>query len=140
MSEKRQHEAIERLGFAERGFTLPTTLDLSRSSFWQPGDWSSNVILGVFEGVETVAFDFEHRSDFGYTQTVVAMKSDSSISALPTLLRVSEIRAERVGEWVVMFRPKENIPLEKLSAMLVDCRILIQHFEDSQHDGPRPHS
>jgi hypothetical protein len=123
---------MHEMGFTERGFTLPETLDISRSSFWQPGDWCSNVVLGGFEGVETVAFDFEHRDDFGYTQTVVAMKSNARISTLPTLLQASKITAERVGDWIVMFRPKEEIGLKGLPALLADCRVLLRCFEDKQ--------
>jgi hypothetical protein len=138
MKKVRQQGLVDELRFTERGFTLPESLDISRSSFWQSGDWCSNVILGVFEGVETVAFDFEHRDDFGYTQTVVAMKSNAHISTLPTLLQASEIRAEWVGEWIVMFRPKEEIELHELPAFLADCRMLVRRFEDKQCDGDRP--
>jgi hypothetical protein len=131
---KVQQALIDELGFTERGFTLPETLNISRSPSWQSGDWCSNVVLGVFEGAETVAFDFERRDDFGYTQTVVAMKSNARISTLPTLLQVSKITAERVGDWIVMFRPKEEIGLKELPALLADCRVLLRGFED-KHPG-----
>lgn len=138
MKKVQQQALIDELGFTERAFTLPETLDVSRSSFWQSGDWCSNVILGIFEGVETVVFDFEHRDDFGFTQTVVAMKSNVTISTLPALLHSSEIRAERVGDWIVMFRPKEEIELKELPALLADCRVLLRCFEDKQRDSVRP--
>jgi hypothetical protein len=138
MKKARQQGSVDELGFTERGGTLPETLDISRSSFWQSGDWCSSVVVGVFEGVETVAFDFEHRDDFGYTQTVVAMKSNTPISTLPPLLQSSEIRVERVGDWIVMFRPKEEIGSKELSALVADCRVLLRCLEDKQRDRVRP--
>jgi hypothetical protein len=137
MNRLQQPGFVDDLGFTQRGFALPETLDISRSSFWESGDWCSNVILGVFEGVETAAFDFEHRDDFGYTQTVVAMKSNARIFTLPTLLQASEITAERAGDWILMFRPKKEIALKELPALLADCRVLLRCFEDEERDGAR---
>jgi hypothetical protein len=89
--------------------------------------------VGTFKGVETVAFYFHaNHGEMGYKQTTVAMKSSIPIVELTSLWQSSGIRAERIGDWIVMFRPKETIEDTQLPRFLDDCRNLLQYFEDRQ--------
>ena len=133
-SRSRQYRWVaEDLGFTYLGRKLPETLDLSKASFWDSWDLAANVILGTFKGIETATFYFHaNHGDVGYEQTTVAIKSNVSVVELSSLWRGSGIHAERVGEWIVMFRPKETITPAQIPSFLGDCRNLLQYFEDQQ--------
>lgn len=87
---------------------------------------ATNVMVGAFKGVETVAFYFHaNHGDMGYKQTTVAMKSSARIVELSSLWQTSGIRAERIGEWIILFRPKETIEASQIPSFLNDCRNLL---------------
>jgi hypothetical protein len=130
---RQYHRVAEELGFTYLGRTVPETLDLSKASFREPWNLATNVIVGTFKGVETVAFYFHaNHGEMGYKQTTVAMESNTPIVELSSLWQACGIRAERIGEWIVMFRPKETIEDTQLPRFLDDCRNLLQYFEDQQ--------
>jgi hypothetical protein len=130
---RQYHRVAEKLGFTYLGRTVPETLDLSKASFREAWDIATNVIAGTFKGVETVALYFHaNHGEMGYKQTTVAMKSSTPLAELTSLWQSSGIRAERIGEWIVMFRPKETIENTQLPHFLDDCRNLLQYFEDRQ--------
>jgi hypothetical protein len=133
-SRAREYQRVAKaLGFTYLGTAVPETLDLSKASFREPWDVATNVIVGTFKGVETIAFYFHaNHGDVGYKQTTVAMKSSSPITDLTSLWQASGIRAERIGEWIVMFRPKEAVDDTQIVRLLDDCRHLLQYFEDHQ--------
>jgi len=60
----------------------------------------------------------------------VAMKSSVPVAELSSFWQVSGIRAEKIGEWIVMYRPKETMPPSQIPNFLDDCRNLLQYFED----------
>jgi hypothetical protein len=133
---RQYHRVSEELGFTYLGRSVPGTLDFSKASFREPWDMATNVIVGTFKGVETIAFYFHaNHGEMGYKQTTVAMKSSTPIVELTGLWQSSGIHAERIGEWIVMFRPKETIEGAQLPRFLDDCRNLLQYFEDHQ---PQP--
>jgi hypothetical protein len=77
----RQYRRVaEELGFIYLSSTVAETLDLSKASFREPWDIATNVIVGTFKGVETVALYFHaNHGEVGYKQTTVAMKSSTPI-------------------------------------------------------------
>ncbi len=128
---RQYHRVAEELGFTYLGGTAPRTLDLSKASFREPWDMATNVIVGTFKGVETAAFYFHaNHGEVGYEQTTVAMKSNTPIAELSSIWQASGIRAERIGEWIVMFRPKETVEATQIPLFLDNCRNLLQYFED----------
>lgn len=134
---RQYRQLAEELGFAYRGGSVPETLDLSKASFWNSWDVATNVIAGIFKGDETAVFHFHaNHGEMGYKQTTVAIKSGAPITELSSLWQGSGIRAERIAEWIVMFRPKETIAPSQIRSFLDDCRNLIQYFEDHQRQRP----
>jgi hypothetical protein len=130
---RQYHRIAEELGFTYLGRTAPETLDLSKASFREPWDMATNVIAGTFKGVETAAFYFHaNHGEVGYKQTTVAMKSSTPIAELSSIWQASGMRAERIGEWIVMFRPQETIEATQIPRFLDDCRNLLQYFEDHE--------
>jgi hypothetical protein len=136
----RQYRRIaEDLSFTYLGRHVPETLNLSKASFWNSWDLATNVIMGTFKRVETAVFHFHaNHGEVGYKQTTVAMKSSAPVVELSSLWQGSGIRAERIGEWIVMFRPKETIAPSQIPSFLDDCRNLLQYFEDHQGLGGWP--
>jgi hypothetical protein len=121
------------LGFTYCGGTLPDTLHLSKASFCNPWDLATNVIVGALEGVDTVLFRFHaNHGDVGYKQTVVAMKSTVPIVELSSLWRASGIHTEKIDDWILMFRAREEVPVVELRSFLENCRTLLQYFVDRQ--------
>jgi len=140
---RQYHQVADELGFTYLGRTLPETLDLSKASFREPWDMVTNVIAGTFKGVETAVFYFHaNHGEVGYEQTTVAMKVQTPIVELSSLWQASGIRAERIGGWIVMFRPKEAIASAQILNFLDDCRNLVQYFEGhsrlSEQQAGRP--
>jgi hypothetical protein len=131
----RQYRRLAKeLGFTYLGRRVPEALSLSKAPFWNPWDMATNVIAGTFKGVETAAFYFHaNHGEVGYKQTTVAMKSSAPVAELSSLWQSSGIHAEKIGEWIVMFRPKETLTSAQLTSFLDDCRNLLQYFEDHQH-------
>jgi len=101
---------------------------------------ATNVIAGNFKGVETAVLHFHaNHGEVGYKQTTVAMKSSAPVVELSSLWQSSGIRAERIGEWIVMFREKETLATAQIPGFLDDCRSLVQYFEDRQgNPGANP--
>lgn len=131
---RQYHRIAEELGFTYQGRRLPETLDLSKASFGEPWDIATNVIAGTLKGIETIAFHFHaNHGEVGYKQTTVAMKSSAPVVELSSLWQSSGICAERVGEWIVMFRSREAIAPSQIPHFLDDCRNLLQYFEDHLH-------
>ena len=123
----------EELGFTYLGASLPDALDLPKASFWNSWDAATNVIAGTFKGVETAVFYFHaNHGEMGYKQTTVAIKSGVLVGELPSHWQSSGIHAERVGEWIVVFRPRETVPPSDIPSFLDDCRNLLHYFEDQQ--------
>lgn len=128
---RQYHRVAEELGFTYLSMTVPETLNLSKASFWNSCDVSTNVIAGVFKGVETIALYFHaNHGEVGYKQTTVAMRSSAPVVELSSLWQCSGIHAERIGEWIVMFRPKQTVASAQIPSFLDDCRNLLQYFED----------
>jgi hypothetical protein len=140
-SRARQYNRVAgELGFTYLGNALPETLNLSKASFWNSWDMATNVIAGNFKGVETAVLHFHaNHGEVGYKQTTVAMKSSAPVVELSSLWQSSGIRAERIGEWIVMFREKETLATAQIPGFLDDCRSLVQYFEDRQgNPGANP--
>jgi hypothetical protein len=130
---RQYRQVAEELGFTYLGRRVPETLNLSKASFWNSWDMATNVIAGAFKGVETAAFHFHaNHGEVGYKQTTVAMKSSVPVVELSSLWQGSGIHAERIGEWIVIFRPKETIAPAQIPSFLDDCGKLLQYFEDHQ--------
>ena len=130
------HRVAKELGFTYRGRTVPETLNLSKASFWDSWDVPTNVIEGGFKGLQTAVFYFHaNHGEVGYKQTTVAMKSGAPIVDLSTLWRSSGIHVERIDEWVVMFRPKEEIAPAQIPSFLDDCWNLLRYLEDHQRQS-----
>lgn len=55
---RQYHRVAEDLGFQYLGETLPSSLNLSRASFWDEWDSAQNVIVGSFKDIETFVFYF----------------------------------------------------------------------------------
>ena len=108
-------------------------LDLSKASFWNSWDAVTNVITGTFRGHETAVFHFHaNHGEMGYKQTTVAIKSDAPIVGMSSFWQGSGILAERIGEWIVMFRPRDTVAPPRIRGFLDDCVHLVQYFEDRQ--------
>jgi hypothetical protein len=124
------------LGLTYLGGTLPETLNLSKATFWDSWDMATNVIAGDFKALETVVFYFHaNRGEVGYKQTTVAMKSSAPVAELSSFWPVSGIRAEKIGEWIVMYRPKETMPPSQIPNLLDDCRNLLEYFADHRRSS-----
>jgi hypothetical protein len=130
----RQYRRVaQELGFTYLGPLVPETLDLSKASFWNALDVATNAIAGTFEGVETVVLHLHaNHGDVGYKQTTVAMKSGAPLVELSSLWQSSGIHAERIGEWIVMFRSRETSTPSQIPSFLSDCRGLLRYLEDQQ--------
>lgn len=113
----------QKLGFKYLGRPFPKDLPLEEASFWEPFDVATNVMRGIFKDVDTIVLYFHaNHGDVGYKQTIVAMKSDRPIhDEFPSLWITSEIKSERVGRWILLYRPKEVIPAKELSGFLEAC-------------------
>ena len=133
---RRYHRVATELGFTYLGSAVPETLNLSKASFWNSWDVATNVIMGSFKDVEAAVFHFHaNHGEVGYKQTTVAMKSNAPVAQGSSLSQSSGIHAERIGDWIVMFRPKETIAPGQIPSFLDDCRNLLLYFEDRQ----KPH-
>ena len=130
---RQYHRVAEELGFKYLGRSLPEALNLSKASFWDSWDVVTNVIAGAFKGVDTAVFCFHaNHGEVGYKQTTVGMRSSVPVVELSDLWRASGIRAERIGGWIVMFRPKEKIAAAEIAGFLDDCAGLLRYFKDHQ--------
>ena len=126
-------EIAKQLGFKYRAWKVPETLHLSGASFWNSGDFVTNVIAGSYNGMESAVFHFHaNHGEMGYKQTTAAVKSGTPIAQLSSLWIASGIVAERVGDWIVMFRPKETIAPPEIPGFLDDCGKLLQYFKEQQ--------
>jgi hypothetical protein len=135
---RQYRQLAEELGFAYLGGSVPKTLDLSKASFWNSWDVATNVITGTFRGNETAVFYVHaNHGEVGYKQTTVAIKSAAPIAELSSLWQGSGIQAERIAEWIVMFRPKETITPSQIRSFLDDCMNLIQYFQDRHPAGAK---
>jgi hypothetical protein len=95
---------------------------------------TSNVISGMYDGLEMAILDYHaNHGELGYKQTVVASRSDISVREMTGLWKFSGISAERIGDWVIMFRPKQEIPVDHVTPFVIDCRGLLKSFEE---EGP----
>lgn len=123
-----------RLGLKPAGHTLPQDLNLGSASFFAPSDGVSNVLVGSFENRQTAVFDFHaNHGDMGYTQTVVAMTSKAHSAKRSALWEASEIRCEKIGDWIILYREREEVPVKAMPEFLTWCSQLVQHLEANQY-------
>jgi hypothetical protein len=125
----RYQQIAEELGFNGPTNSLPIGLQISKASFYRLGDDRSKVVAGEDRGCLTAVFDFNLQGESGY-QTIVAMKSSAVITdKLPFLWRASEIKCERLGDWIILFREKEEIATSAVPEFVEACRGLVGYFE-----------
>ena len=67
------------------------------------------------------------------------MKSNVPVAELSSLWQASGTHAERIGEWIVVFRPQELVPPAGVPDFLANCRDLIRFFEDVEKHVPDAH-
>jgi hypothetical protein len=109
---------------------LPPSLDIKSATFFTPFDTVSNVLSGPYQNREVVVFDFHaNHGDVGYKQTTVAIKSQASVESTSTLWRSSEIECQKIGEWIVMYRERKELPVAQIPEFLGTCKQLVEHFE-----------
>ncbi len=78
-----------------------------------------NVIEGELGHVSVVAFDRRiSDGDRSHLCTVVAARADASV--FPATKFNSELTIERSGDWSLLCRPAEVMPVEELEAYLND--------------------
>lgn len=123
-----------RLGLRPAGHTLPQDLNLGSASFFAPSDGVSNVLVGNFENRQAAVFDFHaYHGDVGYTQTVVAMTSQAQSVKRSALWQASEIRCEKIGDWIILYREREEVPVKAIPEFLTWCSQLVQDLESNQY-------
>lgn len=129
----RSHRRIaERLGFQFLGFEFPVGFSLRESHLLGFTDVVGNVMHGTFQGLSTVIFDHHSNGEAGYIQTVAAMRSSVEGAELGTLWKASELTVRRVGEWILIYRPKVQVQSGEIPAFLTDCANLLTAMEDKQ--------
>lgn len=116
---------------------IPTGLDIATASFWDSADEVTNIFVGNFGDLDIATFcHIHHNGDFSYEQTLMAIKSDVLIAPLSTLWQASEIRAERVGGWILLFRLKELVKPSEFLGFLSACMGLVRYFKDQKKSTP----
>ena len=121
------------LGLKYLGSKLPPTLFIRDASFWDSLDLVSNAMTGNFQDIQMVIFDHHaNHGDLSYKQTIAAWNSPKHIGVLNGELGVfgrnSGICSERIGEWLLMYRPKEEVSPEDAVDFLKDCSSMLAAF------------
>lgn len=133
---RRLRRYADQAGFRYCGNSLPDTLNLQGASFWDRWDRASNVISSVVDGEEVAIFDYHaNHGDVGYNQTVLAARSEVPLADLGTFWRASGLSAERLGGWIIVFRPKEEVRVENLPAFISECRSFLRALRERQKPG-----
>lgn len=118
------------LGFQYLGTKLPGSLRIRDASFWDTFDVTTNAIAGSLKGLDSVAFHLHaNHGEMGYKQTTVAIKSPVPLREFSALWKASGIQAERIGEWLILYRPRETVSPELLPAFLDDCFNLLSYLK-----------
>ena len=123
---------LQQLGFRSDGQSLLDDLPISGAPFYGSPDQATSVWSGSFDDRETIIFEFRTHGDFGYSQTIMAVKSSCEIPQLSTLWRASEIECLRLGAYILMYREQVEIPDRKLRSFIEDCSGLMQYIESKQ--------
>jgi hypothetical protein len=122
----------ERLELKFNATALPLDLDITKASFFAPWDSVSNVLSGNFENRQMAVFDFHaNHGDVGYKQTTAAVVSDSSIEPMSHLWKAAEIQCETIGNWIIMYRSREQLSVKAIPEFLTACRQLVDYLESS---------
>jgi hypothetical protein len=108
---------------------LPPDLEISRASFCAAGSEISRVIAGSLDQVQEWTFLCHVPGDFGYWQTVVAFKTPVPLRRLSTLWRASELSCERLGNYLLVYRPRTEISPKAIPSFVEDCRGLLRYLE-----------
>jgi hypothetical protein len=108
---------------------FPPDLEIRRASFFAAGSEISGVIAGPLDGVQEWIFLCHVPGDFGYWQTVVAFKTPVPLRRLSTLWRASELSCERLGNYLLVYRPRMEISPKAIASFLEDCRGLLRYLE-----------
>lgn len=128
--ERHYHRAIQSAGLHYSGRDLPSNLPTLALSFWNSSDLISRTFAGAFRGVETIVFESRgFRGDMSYEQTTVAFRSQAQITHT-NLLNSAGLKAERVGQWLILFRPNKLIRGSDIAGFVADCWSLVQYSED----------
>lgn len=119
-------EQFAKHGLDYLGSALPKSLPISYASFWRSGDKVSNLVVGVLNGVETSVCDFHaDRGKHGYVQTVIALKL-GHVDVSSTLWSGYHLQVEKVGDWIMIFKPKTKLPIAEIEPLIADSRRLAQ--------------
>jgi hypothetical protein len=108
---------------------LPLDLEISRASFFAAGSEVSRVTAGPSDQVQEWTFLCHVPGDFGYWQTVVAFKTPVPLRKLSTLWRASELACERLGNYLLVYRPRTEISPKAIQSFVEDCRALLGYLE-----------
>jgi hypothetical protein len=100
---------------------LPSDLEIARSSFFPSEGWVGNVDVFEIDGIGAATFLCHVPGDFGYSQTVVAFRSPVAVTGMSALWKACEIVCERLGDWIVMYRPRTEVSPRTLSSFIDDC-------------------
>lgn len=134
---KQYQSTASEIGLKFDGSGLPSDLPIASAPFYAITDQVSNVSVGTFDNRETVIFDFHaNHGDVGYKQSIVAVKSQCSIPTMTTIWKASEIQCLRLGEWIIMYRQRVEVPVRKAKEFVDECSELMRYIESNQFPIP----
>lgn len=110
--------------------SCPPGLRLQGASFYSGGGSITNIRAGRKDNYECVSFDFDSNVEFGYTDTIVAVKTQSPKQPTTWLSRSSGLRLERVGEWIFVFQREVYLDPEKVESAVEDAIKLIEYARE----------
>jgi hypothetical protein len=108
---------------------LPLDLVISRASFFATGSEVSRVTAGLSDQIQEWTFLCHVPRDFGYWQTVVAFKTPVPLRELSTLWRAAELACERLGNYLLVYRPRTEISSKVIQLFVEDCRGLLGYLK-----------
>jgi hypothetical protein len=111
---------------------LPADLPINRASFFRWGAEISRVTAGSVDEVQEWTFLCSVPGDFGYWQTVVAFRTSVPLRRLSTLWRASELSCERLGNYLLVYRPRTEISSKALPSFVEDCRGLLRYLQSDE--------
>src|ERR1700733_6281462 len=111
---------------------LPADLPINRASFFAWGSEISRVTAGSEDEVQEWTFCCSVPGDFGYWQTVVAFRTSVPLWRLSTLWRASELSCERLGNYLIVYRPRTEISFKALPSFVGDSRGLLRYLQSDE--------
>jgi hypothetical protein len=99
------------------GAALPMSFPLDKTSVYRSG-WIRNAVAGQMSGMDLLFFDCSVGTGKGRrTQTVVALRGP--VERFGTLRFDPSLTTEKIGEWTLLFRPRERLAVEDIELLLL---------------------